>query len=251
MLPVHHHQPDAPPVQGLLSFARPLANRVRSVRRPFNPSRQEGRGYRLPHDVRERVAMALQPFRNREAAFALATFLARFWTAPGRIGHAFPIDRRALADHADLALTEARVRGAIRVLEAVGFLDRTIPAPGSKYKATEEGLQRKPIWFTFGADFARAFLAANARAAAARGRAGERRSPQQSEPSRSAPPSDPFFCEPNSPKNTKRSGTQVLMGEIAKGSGIPAERSQDSTLEKALQRLALAFGLAEGERPKE
>jgi hypothetical protein len=96
---------------------------------------------------------------------------------PGRIAGSFPIDRRALADHAGLDLTEARVRGAIRTLEAVGFLDRAIPAPGSLYKATPEGLHRKPVLFVFGADYAPAFIAANARAAAARKRQeGERRS---------------------------------------------------------------------------
>ena len=39
---------------------------------------------------------------------------------------AFPIDRRELAEHAALGLTEARVRGAIRTLEEVGFLDRAV-----------------------------------------------------------------------------------------------------------------------------
>jgi hypothetical protein len=68
------------------------------------------------------------------------------------------------------------VRGAIRTLEAVGFLDRAIPAPGSLYKATADGLHRKPVLFMFGSDYAPAFIAANARAAAARGRRfGDRR----------------------------------------------------------------------------
>jgi hypothetical protein len=62
------------------------------------------------------------------------------------------------------------VRGAIRTLEAVGFLDRAIPASGSLYKATPEGLHRKPVLFVFGSDYALLFIAANARAAAARGR---------------------------------------------------------------------------------
>ena len=37
------------------------------------------------------------PLRNGEAAFALATFLARFWSTPTRITLGFPIDRRELA----------------------------------------------------------------------------------------------------------------------------------------------------------
>jgi hypothetical protein len=52
-----------------------------------------------------------------------------------------------------LALTEARVRGAIKTLEAVGFLERSIPDPGSKYKAVGEGLHRKPVLFVFGSDY--------------------------------------------------------------------------------------------------
>ncbi|WP_201864833.1 hypothetical protein [Microvirga soli] len=67
------------------------------------------------------------------------------------------------------------MRGAIRVLEEIGFLDRAA-ASGSRYKATEEGLRRKPVLFMFGADYAPVFIAANRRAAVARGsRSGERR----------------------------------------------------------------------------
>ena len=95
----------------------------------------------------------MQPYRNREAAFALAVFLGRFWSMPGRVALPFPIDRRALAGHRELGLTEARVRGAIRVLEEVGFLARFVTS-GSRYKATEEGLRRKPIPFQFGSDYA-------------------------------------------------------------------------------------------------
>ena len=78
--------------------------------------------YRLPHDVRDRLAAALKPLRNRDACLALATFIARFWTAPRKLGLPFMLDRRALAPVEALGLTEARVRGAIRALERVGFL---------------------------------------------------------------------------------------------------------------------------------
>ncbi len=87
-----------PIVQHQLAFARPLQARVRAVRRPFRPSQGEG-AYRLPHDVCDCLTAALEPFRNREAAFTLATFIARFWSVPGRVAGSFPIDRRALADH--------------------------------------------------------------------------------------------------------------------------------------------------------
>jgi hypothetical protein len=103
--------------------------------------------------VRDRLASALAPFRSREAAFALATFLGRLWSTSSRIIDAFPMDRRELANRPDLGLTEDRVRGAIRVLEEVGFLDRAF-ASGLRYKATEDGLRRKPILFMFGAEYA-------------------------------------------------------------------------------------------------
>src|SRR3954451_2554189 len=129
----------------LLPFPRPAPRRSRSNRRPFTPSPQTG-PYRLPRDVRDRLVAVLVPFRNRDAAFALATFLGRFWSAPNRLLSAFPIDRRELADHAALGLTEARVRGVIRTLEEVGFLDRAV-ASGSTHRPTPDGLHRKPVLF--------------------------------------------------------------------------------------------------------
>src|SRR3954468_24520183 len=95
-------------VQPRLPHALASARR-RSVRRPFTPA-QQGRGhYRLPHEIQDRLTTALAPYRNREAAFALAVFLGRFWSAPGRISQGFHIDRRALAEHGELDLTEKRI----------------------------------------------------------------------------------------------------------------------------------------------
>src|SRR3954452_851453 len=108
----------------LLPLPRPPSARRRGSRRPFAPS-QAG-VYRLPHDVCDRLAAALAPYRNCDAAFALAVFLGRFWTTPARLLTAFPIDRRELADHAALGLSESRVRGAIRALEEIRFLDRAV-----------------------------------------------------------------------------------------------------------------------------
>src|SRR5689334_13609314 len=129
----------------LLPFPRPAPTRSRSNRRPFTPASSAG-PYRLPRDVRERLTAALALYRNRDAAFALATFLGRFWSTPNRLLNAFPIDRRELANHAALGLTEARVRGAIRTLEEAGFLDRAVTT-GSTRQPTPEGLHRKPVLF--------------------------------------------------------------------------------------------------------
>src|SRR5215213_9418356 len=165
----------------LLPFPRPAPRRSQRVRCSFTPSLPAG-PYRLPHDVRDRLTAALVPYRNRDAAFALATFLGRFWSTPNRLLTAFPIDRRELADHPALGLTEARVRGAIRTLEEVGFLDRAM-ASGSTHQPTPDGLHRKPVLFMFGGDYGPLFGAANRRTAAAR----ERRSGAR----RALPPANP------------------------------------------------------------
>jgi hypothetical protein len=143
-------------VQPRLPLILPMQARARRVRRIFAPSQGEG-PYRLPRDAHARLTTVLASFKNREAAYALAVFIARYHSASSRIIDAFPIDRRALADRPDLHLTEDRVRGAIRTLEAVGFLDRAI-ASGSTHKKTHDGeLHRKPILFRLGPDYAPAF----------------------------------------------------------------------------------------------
>jgi hypothetical protein len=188
----------------------------------------------------------MAPYRNREAAFALATFLGRFWSSPGRITNAFPIDRRELAGREDLGLTEAKVRGAIRVLEEIGFLDRAIPLSGSRYKATEDGLHRKPILFVFGSEYAPAFIKANNRAAAARGgRLGDRRPISPASTPRLSPAA-PVDRLTNSPKNKSEAEKTVLMGDLRKENGIPPKASEPNPkLESALEMLKRAIGIAE------
>jgi hypothetical protein len=156
---------------------------------------------------------------------------------PGRVGGSFPIDRRALTDHEGLELTEARVRGAIRTLEAVGFLERAIPPSGSPYKATEEGLRRKPVLFVLGADFAPAFIAANKRARAARGTDLRARRPIEPANSARLPVAFSEASRTNSPKSKSPAEPPVIMGELTKGTGLPAEPSAPTALELALQRL--------------
>jgi biotin operon repressor len=186
------------------------------------------------------------PFRNREAAFSLATFIARFWSAPGRIVEGFVIDRRELADREDLGLSEAKVRGAIRVLEEIGFLDRAV-ASGSKYKATEDGLHRKPIRFEFGSEYAPAFIKANGRAAATRG--GHSRDRRAISPTGVPRPSMAFpVARPaNSPKYKSEAVPTVNLGELRTGKKIglpPKPFVPDPKLEAALENLKQAIGKA-------
>lgn len=222
--------------QRSLALALPgvLQPRRRGLTSPFRPS--EGVGpYRLPRNVGEPLAEALAPHRNRAAAFLLAVFLGRYWSTPGRLAGAFPIDRRALAAHAQLGLTEAQVRGALRALEVVGFLTRAIPPRGNGYQRTSGGeLHRRPVLFAFGAEYAQTFAAANRRAQAARQRReGERRA---AAPSPAPQPSQASAAirRSNSPRVIASAFPQVLMGEIKKQPSAP---EPESALESALGRL--------------
>src|SRR5919107_696726 len=190
--------------QPMLPLPRALPPRARRNRRPFLAGTCS-QPYRLPHEIRDRLVPALAPYRNREAAFALAVFLGRFWSMPGRVALPFPIDRRALADRQDLGLTEARVRGAIKTLEEVGFLARAVTS-GSRYRATAQGLHRKPVPFQFGSDYAPLFIAANRRAGGTPG------GPQT--PASRPRPSMAFLeARPNSPKGKSQAESLLLMGE--------------------------------------
>lgn len=224
--------------QPRLPLILPQQARMRRMRRPFTPS-QEGRGpYRMPHDARDRLASALAPFRNRDAAWELAVFLARYWSMPGRIVGSFAIDRRALAEHPELNLTEKRIRSAIRTLEDVGFIERDIAPSGSKYKATEDGLHRKPIQFVFGAEYATAFLAANKRAAAARGRLSRDRRAITSSSTPRSPTASPAASLLKGPKSMNPSERLVNLGPLVKECGLPPKAfDPDPKLEAALDKL--------------
>jgi hypothetical protein len=189
--------------------------------------------YRLPHDVRDRLAAALKPLRNRDACMALATFIGRFWTAPKRLGVPFVLDRRALAPVEALGLSEARIRGAIRALERVGFLDRAVTG-GRTHQATAEGLHRRPVAFSFAAAYRDAFDAANKRAAVARGRrlrAGRTQAPAAQQRASTAPP----VARPaNSPKYKPSEAIKVHLGE--KRAAAPLPTDPNPKLEAALAR---------------
>lgn len=215
----------------------------RRSREPWAPS--VAGPYKLPRAVQERLAAALAGFRNREAAFTLAAFLGRFWSTPMRLLTAFPIDRRALAEHEALGLTEARVRGAIAVLVEVGFLARYEPDPGRRYQRTEGGLQRRPILFRFGEDYAPAFAQANARAQAARGAPAPARLPAP-RPKRppavlGGPANREQLAPPRLTSNSPRLPSQLAQKQNPSGSvlfmGDKNRNEPASPLEAALERL--------------
>ena len=239
--------------------------RLRSCRRPFHPSPPSG-PYRLPRPVLDRLEPALAPARNRDAALALAVFLARYWTAPARLGQPFQVDRRALCGHRDLPLTEARVRGAVAALEAVGFLTRITPEPGRRYQRTPEGLQRQPLAFHFAADFRALFEAANARPRRGARTSQDGRWPRPAVQLPAAPPRPSWrpsatplrssstpptatgrdgFHAINSPKKTSSNPAFVDLGELKEGhsqaSSITPDERRDSGLEAALKRLGDAI----------
>src|SRR3954452_14237607 len=233
------------PAHPLLPLPRPPATRRRGSRRPFAPS--QASVYRLPYDIRDRLAAALAPFRNRDAAFALATFLGRYWSTPARLLAAFPIDRRELADHDALGLTEARVRGAIRALEEAGFLDRAV-ASGSTHWPTPDGLHRRPVLFMFGAEYGTLFSAANRRAAAARERRSGSRRGSGLVASRRPSLGLPAARLTNSPKSKSSEASRVIMGEIRTAlADLPALPPPPPAFNAALERFKKAF---EESRPR-
>ena len=211
--------------------------RARRVRRPFTPS-QEGRGpYRLPRDVRDRLAAALAPFRNRDAAWELAVFLARYWSMPGRIVGSFA-DRPPGARRASRTQSDGEADPERHPHPRGGRVPRPGPcASGSKYKATEDGLHRKPIQFVFGAEYASAFLAANKRAAAARGRLSRDR--RAITPSSTQRPSTAHSAASlKGPKSRNPSERLVNLGPLVKESGLPPKAFEPNPqLEAALDRL--------------
>ena len=193
--------------------------------------------YRLPAGIRDRLSAALAGRKNRDAAFALAEWLGRFWSAPRRLLYSFPVDRRAIAGREDLGLTEARVRGALAVLEEIGFVARYEPDPGKRYQRTAEGLHRRPLLFRFGEEYAVAFTAANARAQAARGTPAPARRPiPRPEPQR-APAAN--VAAPRAMPSAQVAQKQTLGGSRL----IMGEKPGGSPLEAAIERLRRGVGL--------
>ncbi len=113
-----------------------------------------------------------------------------------------------------------------------------VPPSGSRYKATAEGLHRKPILFVFGSEYGSAFVLANKRAQAARG--GDRHARRPITPAASSRLSTALLeaRRTNSPKSRIQAEPLVIMGELVKGSGLLAEPSAPTALDLALQRLS-------------
>ena len=101
--------------------------------------------YVLPRRMRDALDIDLIGLRNAWAALLLARIVAQAHTGPRVRGRSFTLCRRGLAAaYGDLGLTEEIVRGAIRVLERIGFIVRD-PAPEKPCRRTATGWQRKPI----------------------------------------------------------------------------------------------------------
>ena len=123
----------------------------------------------------------------------------------------------------------------------LGFLERALTPSGSRYKATEHELHRKPILCVFGSEYGSAFVLANKRAQAARGGvSGARRIIPASTSSRA--PVGQAGGLANSPKSKSQAEPKVIMGDIAKTNGLPAQPSAPTPLDLALQRLGEAIG---------
>ena len=199
--------------------------------------------------MHDRLTNVLEPYKNRDEAYALALHLARHWSTPNRIDLAFPVVRRkheakgqgswgGLCDCAALGLSQGRIRGALGLLEKVEFLTRTIAPTRAKYRQLEEGgWWRKVVMFTFGSEYRSAFKAANARALAARrAREGDRRALT---PFPALMASTAHFSSPNLPISKSPPERTVLMGKLEKKSGLPALAFDPNPhLEAAMARLS-------------
>lgn len=147
------------------SVSGPSVSRYASLRpmgvKQFTPPTDETSPFRLPKSVRRAVCVALSPYRSRDTAFRLLSFLARFWTHPTRLERSWPVDRRGLANHRLLGLTEGEVRGALRTLEKAGVVVREPMERRHAYRPTEQGLRRSPILWRFAVPFLTMFRTVN------------------------------------------------------------------------------------------
>ena len=189
--------------------------------------------YRLPHDVRDRLAAALRPLRNRDACLALATFVARFWTAPRKLGLPFMLDRRALAPVEALGLSEARVQR-----RDPGAGAHRVPRPSRDRRADASGDAGGPAPQARGVHVrgrpTGRLRAANKRAAGGPWQAFTGGATQTPAAPQRASTALPAARPTNSPKYKPSEATKVYLGE--KHAATPPPIETNLKLEAALDR---------------
>jgi hypothetical protein len=121
----------------------------------MHPSRYCGT-YRAPTKPHNLLADLLAGDRHRIAAHALAVFLMRIQCGPNTYGRAFPLDRRQLAGHKLLGLTQWQVRRAIVLLLAIGFIERVaLDNSGLSYapRGPDKAGWKRPTFYRIGRRF--------------------------------------------------------------------------------------------------
>ena len=87
----------------------------------------------------------------------LAVFIARKQSGPRRLLTTFPLDRRALALLPDLDLTVDTIRGAIKTLIKIGFVENVPDTESKLYRQGDNGPQRLPLKYQFSYEFHKIF----------------------------------------------------------------------------------------------
>ena len=206
------------------------ARSFQRTRRPFAPTPQGT--YRFPRAVHDRLTNVLEPYKNRDAAYALALHLARHWSTPNRIDLAFPVVRRkheaigqgswgGLCDCAALGLSQGRIRGALEPPP-----EGRVPHPHDRADAGEVPPARGRRLVAQGRDV---HLRVRVSLSLQGGQCAGSRGPQGGEGDRRAPTPFPalmastaHFSSPKLPISKSPPERTVLMGKLDKTSGLPA-----------------------------
>ena len=113
--------------------------------------------YKLARSVHRLLSVLLKGFKNGYASYKVAVWLAKMNAGPKRLKTTFPIVRMVLKNREDLGLTEDEIRGSIRTLLRVGYIE-VVPHPaGDIYQQTDEGVRRLPIQYRFSGQFYQTF----------------------------------------------------------------------------------------------
>lgn len=126
----------------------PVERRVRAS----TLSRYSG-NYKLPARIGDDLESRLLARKNAAKAMRLAVFIARYHTGPRSNRASFVLVREKLMLNEDLCLTENQIRGAIKTLIEVGFLEK-LGNPGyERCTRTRSGVKRRCANYRLGADF--------------------------------------------------------------------------------------------------